>query len=220
MTEAPTLAELLAVAVVLFGLGLSCWALVDDTWDLYHVYRFGEVGGPRWVAANEHFLFNGTLLVGWLLMLGLVAIAVYLPTRTDQPTTILTDWAGWLRFGFMVAVLMAQTHRRIGRQKLRNLPLESWERMLASMFDGLTVAERESLSHRLLAATTAGREMGHLIANRLTAPVGLIDLVLVNAVGLTAEQRADLEEAREHILAVSDSAAGLHAAIKAQESAP
>lgn len=216
MIEAPSLSEVVSAIVILCGLGLSLWALVDDVSDLAYVQRFGEVDGPRWVAAMEHLWFNSTLLVGWLCMFGLISIAIYLPARADQTENELTTVAGWLRLVFIAAVLIAQVHRRVGRLKMRRLPLESWERMLLSMFDGLTPEERTSLSTRLLAATSAGREMGHLIANELSAPVGLIDLVLDTAV-LTTQQRADLEEAREHILGVSGRASGLHAEIRAQE---
>lgn len=216
--EAPSLAEVVSAILILGALGLSLWALIDDIGDLINVRRYGEVGGPRWVAAMEHFWFNATMLFGWGCFLGLISIAIYLPSRLGATESELGTVAGWLRLGYTAAFLVAQLHRRVGRLKMRKIPIESWERMLLSMFDGLTPQERISLSTRLLAATSAGRELGHLIANRLGVPVGLIDIVLTSAV-LTERQRADLSEARDHILAVSDNAAGLHAEIKRQEAA-
>lgn len=216
MIDAPSLAEVVSAIVILAGLALSFWALLDDVGDLLNVKRYGEVGGPRWVAASEHFLFNSTLAVGWLCFLGLISIAIYLPPRPGPTENELATVAGWLRLAFTVAVLIAQVHRRVGRVKMRAIPVESWALMLASMVDGLSSDERASISMRLLAATSAGREMGHLIANGLTPPVGLIDLVLT-AAALTDQQRADLTEAREHILAVIGRAAGLHSDIKRQE---
>ena len=214
--EWPTAAEILGGVVILVGLGLSLWSLNDDIIDLDYVREHGIVGGPRWVAATEHAWTSLSFLVGWLCILYVLGVAVYLPARGDVEQDALAASAGWARLGFTVFVLVAQVHRRIGRAKLRALPAESWEQMLLMMFDGLGPVERISLNERLLMATAAGRQMGHLIANELSPPVGLIDIVLASAV-LTDQQRADLIEAREHIVAVSARAANLHAEIKAQE---
>lgn len=216
MIDPLSLSEMLRTIVVLGGLLLSGWALIDDLWDLVTVRRFGEVGGPRWVLAVEHIWFNATLLAGWLFFLGVLSVAISLPPRTDVEQNAWARIASWLNVGFGCAVLLAQAVRRAGRIRIRALPLSAWERMLASMVDGLSVEDRAALLGRLLVATTAGRQMGHLIANSLAAPVGLIDLVLETAT-LTDEQRADLIEAREHILGVSTRAAGLHQEIKDQE---
>lgn len=216
MPESPTLAELLRVAIVLGALLLSGWALVDDVWDLVHVYRFGEIGGPRWVSAMEHFAFNGTLLVGWLAFLGVATIAVYLPSRTDAVENELSAVAGWLSLGFAGCVLIAQVHRRVGRQKLRAMPLESWERMLRSMFDGLSAAERVGLSARLLAATSAGREMGHAVANELQLPVALLD-EMARDPSLTEARRSEASEAVARLEAVLSHVRTLHATIKDQQ---
>ena len=216
MTDPLTMAEVLRTIIVLGGLLLSGWALIDDAWDLVNVKRFGEVGGPRWVLATEHLWFNGTLLAGWVCALGVLAIAISLPPRSDADQHALAQVGSWLTLGFGASILLAQGVRRAGRIKIRSLPLASWERMLASMVDGLSHEDRTALLGRLLTATTAGRELGHLIANRLAPSVGLIDLV-VEAGGLSEGQRADLTEARDRIVAVSAEAASLHAEIKRQE---
>lgn len=213
MNEPLSLTEIVRLTIVLGALTLSVWALIDDVADLVNVRRFGEVGGPRWLAASEHFWFNATLLVGWLCYLGVVSIAIYLPSRADPA---LNAWAligGRLSLGFAACVLLAQVHRRIGRNRLKSLPLDAWERMLAAMVDGLTPSQRESVSTRLLASTTAGCELGHVIANETAPAVGLIDLVLESAV-LTEHQRGDLVEAQRHILVVSERGAALHAEIR------
>lgn len=204
---------MIRAAIVLGALLLSVWALVDDVWDLVNVRRFGEIDGPRWVTAMEHFWFNATLLGGWCCYLGVVAIAIYLPARSDPTQNDLATVAGWLNLGYGVCVLVAQVHRRVGRVRLKQLPLAAWERMLASMVDGLTPEQRESVSARLLASTTAGREISHVISNETAPAVGLIDLVLATAV-LTDRQRADLLEAQEHIAIISDRGARLHPEFK------
>lgn len=213
VAEALTLAEALRAVLVLSALALSLWALVDDVWDLINVSRYGEVDGPRWVAALEHLLFNGTLLIGWLCYLMVVSIAIYLPRRTDPVLDFWATLGGWGSLGFAVCVLLAQIHRRVGRVRLKSLPLAAWERMLASMVDGLTPEQREPVTARLLASTTAGRELGHVIANETAPAIGLIDLVLATAV-LTERHRADLVEAQEHIAIISERGAALHQEIK------
>lgn len=213
--EQPSLSELISGVLILSGLGLSMWAMADDVSDLVRVRRYGEIGGPRWVSAMEHFLFNGSLLFGWVCVLGLLSIAIYLPSRPSAVENELGTIGGWLRLGFVLAVLVAQINRRVGRQKMRSLPLAAWERMLSSMFDGLNHEQREVLSKRLLSVTLAGREMGHAINNGLAQPVGAIDLVLSTAT-LNAVERADLIEAKENILAVCERVSGLHTEIKSE----
>lgn len=213
MADSPSIAEMIRVAIVIGALTLSIWALIDDVWDLVNVRRYGEIDGPRWVAAMEHFWFNATLFVGWLCFLGVVSIAIYLPARADPTQNAWATVAGWLNLVFGAGVFVAQVHRRVGRVRLKNLPLAAWERMLASMVDGMTPEQRESVSARLLASTTAGREISHVIANESAPAVGLIDLVLATAV-LTDQQRADLIEAQQHITVVSDRGARLHPEFK------
>lgn len=217
MTEQVTLTELLRLVIVAAALVLSGWAIVDDLWDLVHVRRYGEIDGPRWVTAMEHLLFNGTLLAGWLLYLVLVGIAVYLPDRPNASEHTLATAAGWLSLGYSVCVLVAQVHRRVGRSRLRSLPLDAWERMLAAMFDGLTHEQRVSVSSRLLAATSAGRELGHAAANLAQAPVALLDEIARDA-RETPERRAEAANALAMMEQLMGHVRGLHMKIKQQES--
>lgn len=210
MFEQPSIPELIRVAIVLGALVLSIWALIDDVWDLFNVRRHGEVGGPLWVSAMEHLLFNSTLLAGWLCYLGVVSIAIYLPSRADPTQNAMATIAGWLNLVFGACVFVAQLHRRAGRVQLKGLPLAAWERMLASMVDGMTPEQREPVTARLLASTKAGREIGHVISNEAAPAVGLIDLVLATAV-LTNRQRDDLHEAMQHITVIAERGAHLHA---------
>lgn len=216
-TDPLTLAETLRIVIVTGALILSGWALIDDAWDLVNVRRYGEVGGPRWVLAMEHVWFNATLLLGWLCFLGVVGIAISLPPRENTTQDTLAQIASWLNFGYGCCVFMAQVHRRVGRIKLRSLPLAAWERMLKSMMDGMSVAEREALTVRLATAVMAGREMGHLIRREVSPAVGLVSLVMATAM-LTSEERANLEEVERHLMAVCDRAPHLHEEIRAQES--
>jgi hypothetical protein len=215
--ESPTLAEWLGALIVVVALGVSLWALVDDVWDLVNVRRFGEVGGPRWIAAYEHFLFNMTLLGGWLCFLGVIAIAIYLPTRTDLGgERYLSDAVGWLRIGYAFMVLWAQIHRRVGRVRLQRLPLEAWERMLAAMVGGLSIEDRRALTNRLLTATGAGRDLGHTVANHLTAPMAMLSLLEADP-RLTAEERSDIAVAVRELELMAAEVPRLHAAIKSLE---
>lgn len=211
-----TLNEVLRVVIFLGGLGFSAWALIDDAVDLLNVRRFGEVGGPRWYAAAGHFLFNLTLLIGWLLFGGVAAIAVYLPPRPGQTAEALTIVAGWLNFGFSVCVLVGQVHQRAARFHLKRLPIEAWERMVATMFDGLDLEGRAELTGRLLRATHAGREMGHLVRNELQLPVSVLDAMAADA-ALTMVQRDRATQALANLERVAVQVEALHAEIKAQE---
>jgi hypothetical protein len=210
-----SVAEMLGLALVLGGLGLSLWSIVDDLWDLVHVYRFGEVNGPRWVAAMEHFLTSLAFFGAWTAILGILAIAIYLPPRASPAAAEMAGWAGWLRVGSVTCFLVAQVNRRVGRIKMRQLPVEAWQRMIEAMLDGLTAAERASLSHRLLVATTAGRELGHAVSSAAQVPVAVLDEIARDE-SLTAERRAAAREALaaiDHMLTLTR---GLHAQIKAQ----
>jgi hypothetical protein len=216
MTFDPTFAELLGALVVLGGLGFSSWALIDDAFDLLNVWRFGEVNGPRWVAATGHLLFNLTLLVGWLCFCGVIAVAIYLPSRTDMPAAELSLIVGWLRVAFACTVLVGQVHQRNARFKLRRLPLEAWERMILTMYDGLGVEDRAALSRRLFRATAAGREIGHAVANDLQRPVAVLDEI-------ARDDRADPEirqmatDALADIDSVIRHTSALHAEIRLLE---
>lgn len=211
-----TLSEMIGMVVFLGGLGLSCWALVDDIWDLTNVYRFGEVGGPRWVSAMEHFLFNGSMLLGWAMLLGLTGIAIYLPSRQEPNADTLGFVAGWLRLGAGFAFLTAQIHRRVGRVRLQRLPLEAWETMLASMFDGMSVQDRTTLLARLLRVSHAGREMGHLIANTLQQPVATLSILQEDR-RLTDEERADIAASLDALDMVGRQVQVLHSEIRSND---
>jgi hypothetical protein len=208
----PTVPELIGVVVVLGGLGFSCWAMIDDIWDLVNVYRYGDVGGPRWVAASGHLAFNATMLAGWLCFLYVIAVAVYLPSRTDEPAAELGWWVGWARLGFVACVLAAQVHQRTARLKLRRLPLEAWERMVVS----LDASGRELLMSKLLRATDAGRQMGHLVAGELQLPVALLDELSADP-GIGDERRAAILAAQESLLRVNDGIRALHQEVKGLE---
>lgn len=212
----PTITELIRVVIVLGALWLSGWALIDDVTDLVNVRRFGEVDGPRWITAMEHLLFNGTLLVGWLQFLGVVAIAVYLPSRPDAVENELSVIGGWLSLGFSVCVLLAQVHRRVGRTKLRSLPLSAWERMLTSMLTGMSTKDREAISTRLLAATALGRQVSHGTYNRISPAVGLLSLILEDEQE-TPERRTDAAMALAELERLVETTRALHAEIKALE---
>lgn len=214
----PTLAELLGATIILIGLGLSGWALVDDLWDLVHVYRFGEIGGPRWVAAMEHLISNLTFLGAWTCILGVLSIAIYLPARREPVADSLSAIAGWLRFGATLLFLTGQVNRRIGRMKLRALPIESWERMLTAMFDGMTFDQRSWLTQRILQLQTAGREMGHAVRNDAQLPLAVLD-ELARDPTQTPERRAEAAEAVAALDRMLRHTTALHAAIK-QEPAP
>lgn len=216
--EYPTLSELLGGAIILGGLGLSLWGLIDDLWDLVNVRRFGEIGGPRWISAEEHLFSDLSFLGAWTCILGVLGIAIYLPARTDPVGGVLALTAGWLRFGATVLFLLAQVNRRVGRQKLRNLPLEAWEQMLASMMDGMSPVDRDAMTTRLLAATAAGREMGHRVANDLTQPVAALDAIATDE-RVPASLRSDAALAIANLDAMLTRVKGLHAEIKAQEGA-
>jgi hypothetical protein len=211
----PTLAELLGAVIVLHGLLFSAWALIDDGWDLVNVRRYGVVGGPRWIAAQGHFFFNVTLIVGWLCFLVQIAVAVYLPSRTDEPAADLSYWVGWARLGFAACVLIAQVHQRAARLKMRRLPLEAWDRMVASM----DAAGRDVLMSRLLRATGAGRQMGHLVAGELQFPVSLLD-ELADDPSLGDERRAAIVAAQESLIRVNNGIRALHQEVKGLEQMP
>lgn len=219
MAEAPTLAELIRAVIVLGALLLSGWALVDDLSDLANVRRYGEVGGPRWITASEHLWFNGTLLVGWLLFLAVTAIAIYLPDRPDAVENELVAIAGWCNLGFAVCVLLAQMHRRVGRSKLRSLPREAWERMLRSMLTGMSDIDQEAVATRLLAATTAGRQIGHAVYNRVAPAVGVLSLIAEDE-REHPERRAEAAGALAELERLVDTTRALHAEIKRLEGAP
>jgi hypothetical protein len=216
MTEEPSLAELLRVVIVVGGLLLSGWAIVDDVWDLVNVRRYGEVGGPRWVLAVEHLWFNGTLLVGWLCALGVVGIAISLPPREDADQDLLATVASWLTFGFGVCVLLAQGVRRAGRLTIRALPLVAWEQMLASMVDGMSAADRASFRTALLRSTAAGRELGHLAANEMQPAMGLLSMLSEDA-RIPSDYRADAASAVEALDRAIVHIKALHAEIRAQD---
>lgn len=212
----PTTAELLGVVLVLAGLLFSGWAMVDDAFDLLNVWRFGEVGGPRWVAATGHLMFNATLFVGWICFLVVIAVAVYLPSRTDEPAADLAFWVGWARLGFAVSVLFGQIHQRTARFKLRRLPLEAWEQMILTMFDGLGVEDRQVLTQRLFRATAAGRALGHTVANDLQAPVIVLDRILSDPAS-TELEKEEAAQALDAIETMMESVRNLHAEIKLLE---
>lgn len=215
----PTTAELLGVVLVLAGLLFSAWALVDDAFDLLNVWRFGEVGGPRWVAATGHLLFNATLLAGWLCFLLVISVAVYLPSRTDEPAADLSFWVGWARLGFAASVLFGQVHQRTARFKLRRLPLEAWEQMILTMFDGLGVEDRQVLTQRLFRATAAGRALGHAVANDLQAPVTVLDRIISDPAS-TEMEKEEAAEAMTAIETMMTHVRALHAEIKLLEHTP
>lgn len=210
-----TLSELIGLVIVLFGLGFSAWALVDDAFDMFAVWRFGEVHGPRWIAATGHFLFNCSMLLAWLLFLLLISIAIYLPTRTDQPSTVLSDTAGWLRIGYAFLFLFGQVHQRVARFKLRRLSLDAWEQMIAS----LDARGRAALMRRLRRATALPREMGHSLANELQAPVTMCDRIISDPTSTDAE-RAEAIEAMQAIDGVMAHIRTLHAEARLLESQP
>lgn len=219
MIEQPTAAEWLGAAIILGGLGLSLWGLIDDLWDLVNVRRFGEIGGPRWVSGMEHLLSDLAFLGAWCCVFGVLTIAVYLPSRADPVADALAQIAGWLRFASALFFLAAQINRRVGRQKLRALPLSAWEQMLASMMDGLSPVEREAMAQRLLRATTAGRELGHLVANRAQLPVSVLERLAGNP-AVSESLRSDAALALAELDEMVTRSKQLHASIKAQEGAP
>lgn len=219
MIEPPTLAELLGAVIVLGGLLLSGWALVDDAWDLVHVRRFGEVGGPRWVSGMDHLVSDLSSLGAWTFFLVVISIAIYLPQRTDQPGDTLSAIVGWCRFFGSVCFLAAQANRRVSRIKLQNLPLEAWERMMVAMFEGMSPRDQVGLRTRLLTATMAGREIGHTVANDLQLPVAVLDAIADDP-SAPPERRAEAAEALAMIEQTIASVRLLHARIKSMEPSP
>lgn len=212
----PTPAEMLRVVIVLGALLLSGWALIDDVSDLLNVRKYGEVGGPRWITAMEHFLFNLTLLAGWLLFLGVTAIAIYLPERRDAVENELVTIAGWCNVGFAICVLLSQMHRRVGRTKLRGLPLAAWERMLRSMLTGMNEHDREAVNLRLLAATAAGRQIAHGVYNHISPAVGVLSLIVEDA-REAPERRTEAALALAELERLVDDTRPLHEQIKSLE---
>lgn len=210
-----TLSEVLGGLVVLAGLGFSLWALIDDAYDLLYVYRYGEVGGPRWIAASGHLLFNLTMTLGWLLFCGVLAVAIYLPSRTDEPAAELAWVVGWLRLGFALCVLGGQIHQRTARFKLRKLPLDAWERMI----DNLDAPGRLLLLRRFSSTSEVGRAMGHTVANTVQMPVAVLDEIAEDE-AVAPERRQEAALARDALQQMSREVGSLHAQVKALEADP
>lgn len=214
MSSDPTTAELVGLVIVLGGLLFTFWALATDMSDLMNVRYYGEVGGPRWITARGHLLANLKFLGAWVCALVWVGVAVYLPSRTDEPTATLAQLVGWCRVLMAFCVLLAQIDQRATRFSLSRLPLESWERMVAAMSAGMAPAERVALVRRLGLATDAGRQMGHLVANELQAPVASLSLLSDDEV-LAPEHRAIVDDVIADLVGVAARARALHGEIKA-----
>jgi hypothetical protein len=104
-----------------------------------------------------------------------------------------------------LSVVINQVWNRLDRERVIRMPSID--------------SERRSLERLAREIAVDARVMGHLVANELSEPVGLIDLVLETAV-LTPQHRVDLVTARDRMLDLSEHISALHQEIRNLEPKP
>jgi hypothetical protein len=211
LPETASSLEISWTLVALLGTAVGV-ALLAHIWVSYRaVVAWIGVGlavrwGPRHKFVVAFLVGVGLLVLVWLGFVALGANALVNPPPLTPDREAASERGGWILVGlesllFLFQAVLLTAWVAVGRPTLR----DSQEPMTVL---GL-----------LLQSIGIGRELGHLIRNRLTVPVGLIDVTLETAV-LTEMQRRDLIEARESLLAIGIEADALHQRIRGMEPKP
>lgn len=197
--------------VAVLGAGVAL-ALLVSVWLSYRAVASWIKNGlaVRWGPRHKFvlgFLAGiGLLFLVWLGFVALGANAMANPPPLDPERQAASDRGGWLLVGlesvlFCFQIILLWAWVSIGRTTLR------------------PNGEPRTFTDLLLAATGAGREIGHTVANHLQRPVAVLDEIAADA-SLPEEARtaaalalADLEQVMEHVHE-------LHQAIKALEPHP
>lgn len=132
MINDPTLGEVSTAVVGFLAIFFCLWSAADDWSDTKNVRQFGSPKGPRAIAARGNLYTNLTLIAAWSFYVYLACLALYLPPRPDIDLEI-TERGAWARFALGVLFLIAQTHHRIAREKLRRLPRQAWIEMIQNI---------------------------------------------------------------------------------------
>jgi hypothetical protein len=205
-----SLLEITWTAIALAGT-LLAFALVALVWPSYRTVvgwidrEMAVRWGPRHLFVLGFLVGSGLLAVVWVGFDALGANAMLNPPPVTPDRIASSARAGWILVS-LETVLLAFTGVlllawvTIGRRTLRPL------------------AEHTPIA-LMLDAIDAGRELGHLVRNRIGVPIGLIDLAMAEA-ALTDRQRADLIEARDALLALVEEVGHLHQEIRDLEPKP
>lgn len=211
----PSSASPLEVAwatVAVLGAGVAT-ALLAHIWLSYRAVAawFGTGRIVRWGPRHKFVLGflvgDGLLLLVWCGFVALGVNALLNPPPAGLDRVAASERGGWILVGLESVLFLFQA-----------VLLWAW---VAVGHPTLKPGNREpvTLPELFLQATGVGRDLGHLIKNRVAPAVGLIDVTLETAV-LTPTQRADLIEARDGLMALASESDVLHQQIKRMEPKP
>lgn len=201
--------EVARTTVALLGAGIAT-ALLANVWLSYRavVAWIGTGRVVRW-GPRHTFVFGfligiGLLLLMWLGFLALGVNAILNPPPLSPERIDAATRGGWILIGLQVELLAFQ-----------GILLWAWLAVgRKTMHPGRE--EPVSLAELFRHATGTGRDLGHLVNNRLGVPVGNIDIVLETET-LTDDGHDLLVVARDTLVALGKDADALHKEIKALE---